>query len=342
MLGAGGAKGAVVVGGRILACRTVRDSRSAKVVFSEGTDSGRNWRDVATVADTGIDGPRDIGDGCLLSLGDGELWYAYRDNHLSSSPPAFAIRIARSTDSGRTWSAHSTVAESRGQFRGLWSPSLLLDGKTVHCLYDDEDRPWAEGFPRHQWLLKKRFDPSTNAWVDPVVVSRAHVPKHLSRDGMGTALVLPDGEWVATLESVGTDPLHASVVRTVRSTDGGRTWSWKVRERELVHAGARPRFSAYAPWITRLPDGRLVCVFTSNERQETPDAPGTPAHRLHGDVLARVSSDHGRSWSMPTTLYVGGGRNYMPQLVVLGAGKVALLCLDFALDKFVCVPGRLR
>lgn len=340
VVGAGGAKGAVVLDGKILTARTVRDRQSSRVVLAIGTDSGRTWSDGAAIVESGSDGPRDLGDGCLLSLGKRRLWYVFRDNLLSASPPRFSIRVCESTDAGKTWAPHSTVAQSAGEFRGHWSPSLVIHAGTVHCLYDDENLPWENGFRRHQWLLKKTWNPQTKTWEAPVVVSRAHDPKHLSRDGMGTASVLSDGEWVATLESVGTDPLHASVVRTVRSSDGGRTWSWVTRERSIIHEGNRPKFSAYAPWLTRLPNGHLACVFTSNERQETHDAPGTPAHRLHGDVLMRLSTDGGRTWSGPTTIYQGGGRNYMPQLVVSGQNQVALLCLDFALDKFVCVPGR--
>ncbi|MFM7322027.1 MAG: sialidase family protein [Armatimonadota bacterium] len=340
--GAGGAKGAIVVGDRILTTRTVRDASRAQVVLAEGADGGRIWRDVGTIVATEAGDPHDIGDGCLLAPRAAEWWYAYRDNHPSGDAPWFAIRVRTSRDRGRTWENHSTVATSTGARRGLWSPFLarLRNGR-IACLHDDEDLPFAAGFPGHQWLAMRVWDEDDKAWRAPSVVSRAHSPRHLSRDGMGSLIDCGGGRLLTVLESVGTDALHASVVRSVRSDDGGATWSWSRRERELVHAADRPRFSAYAPWATAFPGGWIACVFTSNESQADPDAPATPAHRLHGDVLLCWSRDEGKSWSRPEVVHRGGGRNYMPQLLPLGNGRLALLLLDFAADTFVCVPGRL-
>ena len=339
--GAGGAKGALASRGAVWTARTVRDDRSVRVVCAVGDDFGRRWSDVGTIvaAEPGAD----LGDGCLLENGRREWWYAFRDHRLGTGTPRFSIRVARSLDAGRTWEPHSTVATSSGARRGLWSPSLwrIPDGRIL-CLHDDEDTPFAGGFPGHQWLVAREWKPAEGKWSEPAVASRAHDPKHLSRDGMGSLVAFDNRRFMATLESVSTDPTHASVVRLVTSNDGGRTWSWSREERGIVHAALRPGHSAYAPWTTRLPDGSLACVFTSNEAQPVPDAPATPAHRLHGDVMVRISSNRGASWGETTLAYRGGGRNYMPQLISLGKGRVALLLLDFALDTFVCVPGRME
>ena len=333
----GGAKGAAVTAeGTILTARTARvGDGGTGVICSASEDGGRTWRDRGVIA-SDDDRATDIGDGCLLARANGELWYSYRRNRLHgkwAANPRFAIEVAASRDGGATWRPHSTVALARGAWRGLWSSFLLerRDG-SVTCFYDDEDTPAARGFPRHQWVTAKTWDERRGVWGGAVTVSRAHDPAHLSRDGMPSVVEGADGRLFCALESVRTSAPHAGLVRWVESAGGAARddWNWRRTERAVVHEAPRLGHSTFAPWVTRLTDAALICVFGTNAGREKPDAPGTPAHLLNLDIAYVLSEDDGRTWSREAVpLYAGSHRCYMPQVVTLGGNRLACLLLDF-------------
>jgi hypothetical protein len=328
---AGGAKGAALRGKAILTTRTVMSGDKKIVYCAQGTNNGKKWKDIGEIV---TDTARiDVGDGCLLARKNKQLWYSCRHNDVAGS--RFAIEVYTSTDGGKKWKKHSTVAASEGKRRGLWS-SFLLEKQNgdVWCFYDDEDTPYREGFVGHQWFVARRWDEKKKIWGDPVVVSRANDPKHLSRDGMGSVVEMPDGELICVLESVQTTPLHAGNIRLVSSIDGGKSWSHLVKEREVIYQPGKPRFAAYCPWLTLLPDGELLCVFATNEDQSTHDAPATPAGQLHCDIKLIRSKNRGRVWSAPLTLYSETHRAYMPQLLAVSSKSVVCLFLDFQYNQF--------
>ena len=141
------------------------------------------------------------------------------------------------------------------------------------------------------------------------------------------------------LETVTTTPEHASQIMFVTSSDNGNHWSWETTERSVIFRSKVSRYSAYCPWLTVLSNGVLACVFTSNDRADSHDAPGTPAGMLHGDVMLSTSQDQGKTWSKAEVVYAGGNRNYMPQLLEVSPGKLVCLSLDHAIDKFTAVNG---
>jgi hypothetical protein len=325
----GGAKGAVKAGKQILTTRTAPLNEKKAIYCAASEDGGRSWKDIGVIA---VDAEGvDIGDGCLLARKKGkknELWYSCRHNNNNTSE--FAIEVYQSLDGGKKWAKHSTVATSTGKSRGLWS-SFLLEKRNgeIWCFYDDEDTPTRQNFLRHQWLVARRWDERTSAWGDAQTISRAFDPKDLSRDGMGSVAEMPDGELICALESVQTTAPHAANICLVSSFDMGKTWSYQFRERTVIYQPKRAKYSAYSPWLTLLPSGDLACVFVTNEDQPTPDAPGTPAHLLHGDVKMVRSHNRGRTWSEPVTLYVETHRAYMPQIISLSGKSGLCLFLDF-------------
>ena len=340
--------------GELLVVRSdVRDDR-VTIIAAASRDGGRTWEDAGTVA-TDARGT-DLGDCHLALLPDGRVLCSFRRNHVRGphrARPRYAIEVAESADAGRTWRSHSVVATSAPETglspsRGLWSSFLLVkrDG-TLQCYYDDEETPFHAGFPQHQWLTMRTWDAKRNAWVDPVTVSRAHDARHLSRDGMPSVLELEGGQLLAVFESVQVRRPHANVVRRVTSDDGGRTWSWAKAERAVVYAPAKPGdFMALAPWVTRLADGTLLCVFCTDEDRAVADVSGTPPHRMNLDIKSVTSADGGRTWdAAASTVYAGTHRNYLPGVLQLAApgrdrGTVLVPLLDF--DRgHVLVRGQL-
>jgi hypothetical protein len=335
-LPAGGAKGAIVYKGGILTTRTVRQGGKASVILVKGTPDGKTWTDGAVIASQPDTPGTDIGDGCLCIVGK-EIWFSYRDNQLRAN--TFSIKVAHSVDGGKSWSSHSTVATSAGARQGLWASHLLdLGGGSVFCTFDDETSPWKTHLG-HQWLTGVVWNPKARVWDAPRTVSRAHNPVHLSRDGMPSVVRLGKAKLGCAFETVTTTPEHASQIMFVTSNDNGNHWSWETTERSVIFRSKVSRYSAYCPWLTQLSNGVLACVFTSNDRAVTFDFPGTPAGKLHGDVMLSTSKDQGKTWSKAKAVYAGGNRNYMPQLLEVSPGRLVCLSLDHAIDKFTAVTG---
>ena len=338
-----GPKGAVVLrSGSVLCARTEGTADGVRIVCVGSSDRGKTWSPIGVIASAGAGA--DIGDGHLIELSPGHVLYSYRDNRVEGAEPRYAIRVAESRDSGRTWRCHSAVAECTGPRGGLWS-SVLMKSQSgaLHCMYDDERTPWDRGMPRHQWLTMKTWDARTRAWTQPVTVSRAHNPAHLSRDGMGSIIETRRGRLLCVFETVDTAPPHAGIIMAVTSEDGGRTWSWSRRERNVVYQAADRRFGAYCPWIARAQDGRIVCVFGLNEGRPEPIRGGTPLPALGLDIVAVESRDDGATWSKPVRVYEGTHRNALPGIVMLPGPDRRVLAhwLDF--DRgFLAIEGQLR
>jgi hypothetical protein len=313
-----------------------RPAGGVAVWCATSRNGGRTWRDAGVVA-SDPEPDTDLGDGTFVSGEGGGIYYTYRHNRYRGAHadrPDYAIRVARSSDGGRTWQPHSTVtahtlAAGERPSRGLWAPFLLRtsDGR-LQCYYDDEKTPYDAGFRGHQWLIMRTWNPSDRAWEDPVTVSRAHDAAHLSRDGMGTVVALSPTRLLCALESVQTSPPHANVVRYVTSDDGGKTWSWQRRERGVLYQPAKRDFMALAPFLTRLAEGTLACAFCTDEDRDQPDRSGTPPHGLHMDIKVVTSADGGRTWSPPEAVYAETHRAYLPGLTETAPGHLLASFLD--------------
>lgn len=325
-----------------------RRYQGSETVFCTGSDDGgRTWRDAGQIASDPEPGT-DIGDGALLHSRTGALLYTYRHNRYRGKyekTPEYAVRVAVSRDNGAHWQPHSTVTahklpEKKGPSQGLWAPFLFEtpDGR-LQCYFGDEKTPLEEGFPGHQWLMMRTFDPRSRLWQNPTVVSRAHDPKHLSRDGMGTVVALSRNRLLCALESVGVTPPHANLVRAVLSEDAGKTWSWQRGERGVLYQPARKEYMALSPYLTRLADGMVVCVFCTDEDRAQPDRSGTPPPRLNMDIKLVTSRDSAKPWSSPETISTSH-RAYLPGIVETRPGELLTTWIDFAAGKNLGTLGK--
>ena len=87
-------------------------------------DGGRSWRSVEPTElpnpNSGID---------VTALPDGSLLLAFDDSERLRTP----LRLARSTDDGRTWTRIATIESGAAEFS---YPALVVDrDRRVHCLY---------------------------------------------------------------------------------------------------------------------------------------------------------------------------------------------------------------
>lgn len=323
--------------GTLLAAHGVHKDGSASVSCAASRDGGKTWTERSVIA-SDPDHETDIGDGMLLRTRSGDLLYCYRQNHYRGAHeknPDYAIRVAVSRDAGKSWEKHSTVTGHQvradgSPSRGLWAPFLFETPQgRLQCYYDDEKTPLEAGFRGHQWLMMRTWNPKARSWEKPVVVSRAHDPKHLSRDGMGTVVSLSGKRLLCALESVQVAPPHAGVIRYVTSDDDGATWSWSRQERGVLYQPAKKDFMSLSPQVSRLSDGTLACIFCTDEDRETPDRAGTPPPRLNMDIKVVTSHDSGQTWS-PARTVSDSHRAYLPGLVEAKRGTLLATWVDFA------------
>ncbi len=317
----GGFKGLLELNnGDILAAETVGVKPSGqRIICRKCADYGLTWSFYGEIVRE--ETPADMGDGHMIQLHNGDLLYSYRHNY--GWGPAekrdYRLRVAISKDGGRHWQPHSEVANSVGREYGLWSSFLLekMDG-TLQCYYDDEYTPADNGFLHHQWLTVKTWDPAVKQWTKPVTVSRAHDPKDLSRDGMPTVVELSKNHLLCAFETVQVNPPNRGVLMTVTSDDGGKTWSWQKAERHLLYQPKDINFNALAPWMIELSDGRLLCVFTTDEDRKEPGVAATGV--LSQDLKYVISRNKGCTWSAPL-LIDGNYPCYFPGVCELKQGK---------------------
>ena len=274
-----------------------QDARAIGVVRS--TDLGRTWSEMREIA---VDrGNVDLANVLPLQLRSGDVVAAYR--HHRPAEGSFSLRVAGSSDGGRTWSPRGTIAVGK---QGLWEPFLLErpDG-SLQAYYASE-----EGLKPFQRIEMVTSDDHGATWGTPVTVASAPG----SRDGMPGVVALSNRELLAVFEAQDVAGARFAI-RSVRSTDGGATWS---AERALVHA---PRNDADEPWaagapcIVRSRDGRLIVSFQTDEdvARRAGDVDLDPKARgydylRHCTFKVVIGDARGRSWDAPITIDGGPDR----------------------------------
>lgn len=284
-------------------------------------DDGKTWSEPRILADGPID-DRDAGviethEGTLLvnwftsvawlrrleRMERGELdptpdidqWRKERDAlDEQTIPRELGGWALRSTDGGQTWSERiDTLVNSPH------GPTQLADGRLLYVgrLISTDDRPSDNGSPFAEMrvsVAESRDDGWTWQLIGEIPVdtlptgSSCHEPH---------AVEAADGRIVAQLRYHG--PEHRETLQS-ESEDGGRTWS------ELRSIG-EPGFPSH---LLRLRDDRLLM---------------TVGHRYQPwSNRARISEDHGRTWSEPVvSLSEGDSRDIgYPSTVQLDDGSL--------------------
>ena len=215
-------------------------------VFS--SDGGKTWAGYRRICEHPT--PVDLDNAFPLQLADGTVLVAYRRHDRKDH--IFRIEVSSSRD-GNEWAVRSTVATGT---QGIWEPFLLpLPDGTVQVYYASE-----EGCYPDQRIEMRTSTDGGMSWGTPMTVAE----KKGSRDGMPGVVRLNGQELLVVFEAQDKPPFRF-VIRGVRSSDLGRTWS---ATRQLIY---RPNNLVAAPWaagapsIIRLTDGRLMVSFQSDE-----------------------------------------------------------------------------
>jgi hypothetical protein len=192
-------------------------------------DGGQTWANNRELVE--YRRPVDLDNAFPLQLADGTLLVAYRHH----SAGAYRLEIHASADGGNHWVMRGTIATGH---EGLWEPFLfLLPDGTIQAYYASE-----EGCKPDQRIEIRSSSDGGKTWNSPIVVAE----KKGSRDGMPGVARLNEKELLTVFEAQDKPPFRF-VIRGVRSTDNGRTWS---TVRELIYApenATKNRWGAGAP-----------------------------------------------------------------------------------------------
>lgn len=245
-------------------------------------DEGRSWSPAAVVPGYGWSGVECAG---LTALRAGRVLLNQWRFHWYPLPVAEAFAFSGSRDETLVRPEKLMGKVAMSQELDQWAP----DAADIAARF-----PWARG-DGETWVHVSEDDGHTfpqSTRVDTAPFSGGY--------GMRGALELPDGAILLPLSDI---PNYRAVF-TLRSTDGGESWS----AARLVAEGPGHEFEEPAPIL--LPSGRILMLLRDNGSRIL--------HEVHSD-------DGGISWSAPVAT---GIAEYPAHLLALPDGRLA------------CVAGR--
>jgi hypothetical protein len=254
------------------------------VVTSRSRDGGRTWQEPTTAAAAEPGNDTDSIAASPTRAGHAYLMWATWDHSYSVPMTTNALRFARTTDSGDTWSPAVTVHDPAptaidfsghvlelptGDLLAVWVNADVGSGlgTMMASRSSDEGATW---------------DPAVQIAVQPVgSFADPETGFELPQPGFTSPVIGPDGTvYVATEGS--TSPTTGAI-NVSRSLDGGRTWT----------TSPLPDVSAFAfePAIAVDADGTVGVIWYDIRN----DRPGDDS--LTTDVWFAGSGDSGETWS---------------------------------------------
>ena len=250
--------------------------RGGKLLVRRSTDEGKTWAEPVLVAED-----RDcwLTNSELLPLKNGELLYFWNERPRAAleyqhkpAPPGkltrpLLIRMARSGDHGRTWSAPRTIYTAGPSYQdGCWEPAgiELPDGE-VHVYFANES-PYRQTTEQEISLVRSRDGGKTwSAEAERVAMRKGH------RDGMPAPLLLAGGRGiVVAIEDngmSGNDRFKPAIVHTTLednwrsgAVDGDSPRRWVALAEALA-----PHVYGGAPNLRQLPGGEVLLSYQESD-----------------------------------------------------------------------------
>jgi hypothetical protein len=241
--------------------------RAGKMWLRHSVDEGKSWGEPVLVAEAAECW---LTNAELLVLRDGTLLYFWNERPLEAVRAQgkkvqlvrpFLIRMARSSDHGRTWSPPQTLHQAGTVFEdGCWEPAgLQLPSGEVQVYFSDESR-----FTRssEQEIALLRSSDGGRTWTrrERVIFRVGH------RDGMPAPLLLANGKGlVVAVEDNGYagERFKPSICYTALADNwrsgwvsGDSTSRWPALAEPLP-----PEWYAGAPCLRQLPSGQTLLSF---------------------------------------------------------------------------------
>ncbi len=195
----------------------------------------------------------------LVQLSDGTIVVGFnpRPSAPYSDDRKFGIRVLRSTDNGRSWSAPIFVFDAHSTFEdGCWEPSFLeLPSGELQCYFANENNFTTSN--EQEISMCRSFDGGLT-WGEPVrICYRAG-----SRDGMPSAILTEKGEIVVIVEDNGWPGFSGFRATTVRTPLEENWSSWVAAgsdRRDMIFANAADKTcSSAAPYLRQLATGETI------------------------------------------------------------------------------------
>jgi hypothetical protein len=232
----------------------------------------------------------------LLKLQNGDWLAVYT---VSPGSRASRLQIARSTDSGRTWTPISSAVDAgrvvdNGILFQLPNGDVLLAGRDLLVGQSYRIVVWRSTNNGVTWTAS----PSS-------VVDANENPGGRTDRGLWEPFLflLPDGR-LSILYADETVPGHSQVISQRVSSDGGATWGAKSSAVQSADSSKRPGM----PGIARMSDGRYILVY------EVCPEPSCQVHQ-------KISSD-GATWDNTTLGATVPGHACGPYITALGDGRL--------------------
>ncbi|MBW3577877.1 MAG: hypothetical protein KY462_09090 [Actinobacteria bacterium] len=229
--------------------------------------------------------------------------YRYEPATLGFDEGPRRTRIAASEDAGRSWSelVDPFANLPPDEVYGSDQPALAVapDG-TAHAFTKERPEPDAEGFPR---LLATTSTDGGRSWQGRVLDDSVAI--------CGPCLTTPEaaidpdnGNIYVVFELSESPPPNARDDRdiwAIVSTDGGETFSDRVRLNDGLDPDRDPDNNQMFPGIDISPNGRVDVTWYDfrSDRAYNPDSRGTADHMgdLYWDVYYTYSRDGGQTWA---------------------------------------------
>jgi len=216
------------------------------------------------------------------------------------SPPCigFCLRVAVSSDGGRSWSPAIDISRHPGNANGT-GPQEHSAGITVGADGEVYATWWRNAVDR-EWLVFSRSTDGGKTWSADKAILSSHLHNHPNtwpNDAIrhNPTIAVDNGSspnrgtiYISTGEVIGgvTGSADAWIVR---STDKGATWSDKVR---LTDGPLGPFKYAFQPRISIAPTGRIDAAWYDSRNWS-----GRNTNELSYDIYYSFSKDGARSFS---------------------------------------------
>ena len=240
------------------------------------------------------------------NLGGGELIHAMRVGQAKSGVDC-RCKMLRSLDHGKTWKETTPLIPEEEVESGF---SFL----TAFPRLDSKGRLWATSLKLRQIEPEdSRWTPDNGGWIGAeafvchshdkgLTWSHAQVvgPEPSSRDHFPTlaspVIELDSGELMILFEAFFTQTMEKMhhQVSAMYSSDGGRTWG----NQTLVAEDPKNRLIYFDPRITKLEDGRWLCLFWTHDSKTDETLNTTRAYSYDGHCW--TSPEPTALWGFPT------------------------------------------
>ena len=249
----------------------------------QSTDGGKTWRDTNKAKDNAVMERSEhyiYANPAMLQLKNGDVLLACRG--MSSKESAVlrdtGIFVSVSRDNGITWEDHSTVISYEHHAGGVYEP-VFADIGGVPTIFYANDAVQREGETIGVGMDAAAHQPAVTAlryqniefmqwtggeWTNRTVVCSGSNSN--SRDGMPGLTQLADGRWMLAYEANNTGDRYSFVLR-YKLSDDGLHWNTDLGTGNgtvFIVPDTKGR-KISGPALTTLPDGRIVCVFQTDE-----------------------------------------------------------------------------